>query len=156
MKNEKKDKQFGTLIFELKNNAFKNFTVPTFVIIIGSVLLIIGNRWEEPIIWFVIGTILLLSGLYMLGNFLFDRLKIYEQGLVQSSILSANKIRIPYRTINKIEIETKKFKTQYKNKQVSWYQLIDHKGNIIYAIKTNEYQDLEKAIKTIEKYKKKS
>lgn len=150
-KKNKSDKEFGILIYELKNTAFHNLYLPLCIILIGSFMIIFGNQLIEPMIWYVVGTILLLIGVYMLGNFLFDRLYFYENGMIQSSILNPNKIRISYHNLKEIQIESKTFKIQRRTNSVTWYKFISPDNQIIFQIQKNTYQNLDSVITTVKK-----
>ncbi len=154
-KNNIKDKEFGELIFDLPNNSFTVVYIPFFITLIGSIIVIFSSSFSNPNIWLGIGTIIIFFGLYLLGDFFYDRLGFYENGFIQSSILNANKVRISYHNLKKIEIEKKKIKWDNKIKTVTWYKFIDHNDKIIFKLANSRYKNLDSTIKTIKKELKK-
>jgi len=148
-KSNKKDKEFGEIIYILKNTSFPNILSPAIIILIGSLFIFYSNTMMDSDAFLVVGVIILLVGLYILGNFLFDRLYFYENGMVESSILNANKVRIPYQKIKTIQLEKRNVKKMKTKNQTVCYKLLNKENQILFEVEQTSYQNLKKVMEQI-------
>lgn len=151
-KSNKKDKEFGTVIYLLKNTSFPNALQPIFILLLGGTFLFFSNTLNDSDAFFIVGMILFLIGLYTLGNFLFERLYFYEKGLVQSSLWNSNKVRIPYQQIKSIQLIKR---TQKKKKKIIGYKFFNEENQLLLEIEETSYQNLEQVMNQLYKEFKK-
>lgn len=145
-KSKKKDKEFGNIIYLLKNTSFSNIFQPILILLLGGTFIFFSSTLNDSDAFFVIGMIILLIGLYILGNFLFDRLYFYENGFVQSSLMNSNKVRIPYQKIKSIQL----VKRTKKNKiEIICYKFFDKENQLLFEVEETSYQNLKKIMNQI-------